>query len=112
MAVRVLIADDHGLMRCGLKHMVEKIGYEVAGEASDGLEAVEQFKLLSPDLVLMDISMDHLNGIDAARRICALGSDTKVLVVSMHVDKKYVGEAFNVGARGYLHKSSACEEFS
>ncbi|HXC42951.1 MAG TPA: response regulator transcription factor [Candidatus Dormibacteraeota bacterium] len=105
---RILIADDHEIVRQGIRALLEKHpGWEVSGEAKDGREAVERSKALKPDLVLLDIGMPTLNGLDAARQILAICPLTRVLVLTMHDSEQVVRDVLAVGARGFLLKSDA-----
>jgi DNA-binding NarL/FixJ family response regulator len=104
---RVLIVDDHPLFREGLKGLINRsTGYEVAGEAVSGQEAIALAGELQPDLVTMDITMGDLSGIDATREICRKLPQSLVLIVSMHANFEYVAEAFRAGARGYVVKDA------
>lgn len=105
--IRVLLADDHKILRQGVGMLIgSQSDMEVVGEARTGREAVEETTRLKPDLVVMDISMPELNGIEATRQICEGSSNTKVLALSMHRDAVYVREILRAGARGYLLKDS------
>jgi DNA-binding NarL/FixJ family response regulator len=107
-AFRILVADDHELVRRGIRVLLENHpGWEVSAEAKDGREAVERASELKPDLVLMDIGMPNLNGIDAARQILATSPATHILILTMHYSQQVVQEVLAVGARGYLLKSDA-----
>lgn len=107
-AFRVLIADDHEVVRRGIRALVEShAGWEVCGEAEDGREAVERAQALKPDLVLLDIGMPNLNGIDAARQILANAPAIHILILTMHYSPQVVREVLAVGARGFLLKSDA-----
>ena len=108
--MRVLLADDHRMMRDGLRAVLEKDGIEVVGEAANGREAMAQALALAPDVVVMDIAMPELNGIDAARRIAAELPRTKVLALSMSADRRYVMAMLEAGASGYLLKNAASDE--
>jgi len=108
---RVLLADDHKLFRDGLRALIEVTpGFAVAGEAKDGLEALELCRSLRPDVMLLDISMPAMNGIEVARRLHEDGSSTQVLILSMHSDRRYVAECLRAGANGYLLKDSPFPE--
>jgi len=105
---RVLLADDHTLIRAGLSMVVEaQPDFTVVGEAEDGRSAVELATKLKPDVVVMDIGMPNLNGIEAARQIRDESPDTQVVMLSMHSDEGYVLRALKAGAKGYLLKDSA-----
>jgi DNA-binding NarL/FixJ family response regulator len=111
METRIVVADDHRIVREGLRRLLEsRLDFSVVGEASDGEEAVEVSLREHPDLVLMDLSMPKLSGIDATRRITEAEKDSKVLVLSMHESPGYVEEVLRAGASGYLLKDSASEE--
>lgn len=107
MLIRVLLADDHSVVRQGLRVWLEKSGrVEVVGEAADGREAVALAEHLSPDVVIMDIAMPLLNGIDATAQIIRRNADIKVIILSMHADESYILRALGAGAKGYLLKES------
>jgi DNA-binding NarL/FixJ family response regulator len=111
MKIKILLVDDHKILRDGICSIVK--GYddmEVIGEAADGRTAIRLAQELKPDVVIMDISMPDLNGIDATRRITAENPNIKVIALSMHYDKQFVSEIFKAGASGYLLKDSAFEE--
>lgn len=111
MIVRILIADDHKIILDGLRSLLEKNdALKVIGQAADGLSAVRLAKELSPDLVIMDISLPGLNGIDATRRILEAVPRVKIIALSMHKDGRYIAEALKSGAMGYLLKESAFDE--
>jgi len=109
--IRVLIADDHSLVRAGLRALLSAMpGIEVAGETGDGRNAVALARELKPKVVLMDISMQGLNGIDATERITNEDPRCRVIVLSMHSNREYVARAFQVGAAGYLIKDATQTE--
>jgi len=108
---RVLIADDHSILLAGLKKLVEDT-YEVVGTVEDGRALIEAAERLKPDLILMDISMPLLNGLDAARQLKKLQPDSKLLFLTMHSSPAYAAEAFKAGASGYLLKQSAASELT
>src|SRR5207244_9911078 len=108
MTTRILLADDHTLVREGLRKILEaQPGWEVIGEAADGREAVRLAVELKPDLVIVDLAMPHLSGVDAIQQIVRRLPSTRVLVLSMHADEVYVTRALKAGAHGYLLKDSA-----
>jgi two-component system response regulator NreC len=106
--IRILLADDHTVMRSGLKLLLEReADFVVVGEAADGRAAIQLVEAISPDVVVMDVAMPVLNGIDAAARITASRPRTGVVVLSMHSDESYVLRALKSGVKGYLLKDSA-----
>jgi two-component system, NarL family, response regulator NreC len=106
--IRILLADDHNVMRAGLKLLLESHpGFKVVSEASDGNQAVTSAAAVKPDIVVLDIAMPNLNGIEAAQRISAQLPQTAIIILSMHSDEGYVLRALKSGARGYLLKDSA-----
>jgi DNA-binding NarL/FixJ family response regulator len=105
---RILLADDHSVVRRGFKLILDsQDDMEVVGEAANGREAVQLAEQLQPDLVVMDVSMPELNGIEATRRIAEVSTRTRVLALSMHKDSVYVREILRAGAKGYLLKDAA-----
>jgi DNA-binding NarL/FixJ family response regulator len=105
---RILLVDDHAMFRAGIKALLESESrLEVVGEASSGDEAVDRVRELKPDVVVMDLSMPGSNGLEATRRIAALGFDTKVLVLTVHAEEEYLVPVVEAGASGYLTKTSA-----
>lgn len=113
MKVKIILADDHKIIREGLKALLEKQqGIEVIAEAQDGISTVRLTKKLSPDLVIMDIGMPDMNGIDATRMIISETKNVKVIALSMHSDRRFVLEMLKAGASGYLLKDSAFEELT
>ena len=111
MSIRVLLADDHKILREGIGSLVK--GYddmEVVGEAANGEEAIRMAQEVSPDVVILDISMPDINGIDAARKIRRDAPKVKIIALSMHYDKQFISEMFKAGASGYLIKDTAFDE--
>jgi DNA-binding NarL/FixJ family response regulator len=109
--VRIMLADDHGVVRKGLRYLIEQNEhYEVVAEASDGREAVRLAAEHNPQIVVMDIAMPSLNGIDAAALILKEAPKTRVLMLSMHADESYLLRALHIGVEGYLIKEPAHED--
>lgn len=109
--IRVVVADDHHLVRQGIRALLEKAGdIQVVGEASDGQEAIELVERLSPDVLVLDIAMPRLDGLQATERVEGLGLGTQVVILSMYGDKTLVRRALRSGARGYLLKHAVAEE--
>jgi two-component system, NarL family, response regulator NreC len=107
MTIRIILADDHAIVRHSLSRTIEQEqDIEVIGQAQDGHTTVDMARQLRPDLVLMDISMPDLNGIEASREIRRESPDTQIIALSMHSEKRYVTEMFKAGAKGYLLKDS------
>lgn len=105
---RILLADDHRMFRSGLcKILSERSDFEIVGEAGDGIELLRQLGKLTPDLVILDISMPKMRGIEATSEIKASNGDVKVLILTMHKDIDYLQSAINAGADGYLLKADA-----
>lgn len=110
MSVRLLLVDDHDLVRQGLKALLEKQGFQVVGEASDGQAALRLVAKDQLDVAIMDISMPVLNGIDAAREVTKLSPKTKVILLTQHDEDHYVTEALRSGAKGYVLKGQAGDD--
>ena len=111
--VRVILADDHTLVRAGLRSLLERMpGIEVVGEAGDGREVLKLVKLHQPNVVLMDIAMPGLNGLEAAARLAKEFPDVRVIILSMHQNEEYVWRALKAGAAGYLLKKAATAELA
>jgi DNA-binding NarL/FixJ family response regulator len=113
MQANVILADDHQIVRQGLRSLLaENPDLNVVGEAPDGREAVRLCAELNPEIVIMDVAMPGLNGIDATRQIQERNPGTHVVALSMHADRRFVAEMLRAGAKGYLLKESAFEELS
>jgi DNA-binding NarL/FixJ family response regulator len=108
--LRVLLADDHGIVRRGLRSLLEEEGVSVVAEAADGLEAVRLTEEHSPDLLIVDIGMPKLSGIEVAARSQKLERPPRVIVLSMHADESYIIRALAAGARAYLLKDATDED--
>ena len=109
--IRILLADDHTIVRDGLRALLEhEPDMTVVGDAADGRETIEMAENLSPDVVVMDLAMPSLNGIEATRRIMAAKPRTAIVILSMHQDESYVLGSLNAGAKGYLLKDSMRKE--
>jgi DNA-binding NarL/FixJ family response regulator len=105
--LKVLLVDDHALVRRGFRRMLEdEPSFQVVGEASDGLEAVESAEKLQPDVIVMDCALPQINGIEASRRILAGRPDTKILMLSMHSEDTLIRQALQAGAKGYVLKNA------
>ena len=110
-AIRILLADDHTLVRAGIRALLESLpDVEVVAESEDGKEALELVEKHAPDVAVLDIGMPGLNGIEAARRISAASTRTRVVMLSMHTEPTYVKQALEAGAAGYLLKNAAASE--
>ena len=113
MSIRILLADDHQIVREGLRALVTaQAGMTVVGESGNGRKAVEQVRELQPDVVVMDVGMPDLNGIEATRRILAENPRCKIVGLSMHSDRRFLSEMLKAGATAYLLKDSAFEELA
>jgi DNA-binding NarL/FixJ family response regulator len=109
--IRVLIAEDHLMVRAGIRALLEKAGdIHVLGEASNGQEAIEMTEQLNPDVLIMDIMMPRLNGIQAAEHLRDLKLTTHILLLSMYSDEQFVHQALQCGVKGYVLKSSVSDE--
>lgn len=111
--IRILLVDDHAVLRAGLAALLDaEPDFTVIGEAGTGEEAIEKVKELRPDLVVMDLSMPGVGGLEATRRIAALGEKTRILVLTMHAEEEYLLPVLEAGASGYVTKKSADEDLT
>lgn len=108
--VRIVLVEDHQIVREGLRAILEKEGLQIVGEAADGRQAIELVETMKPDVVVMDVSMPNLNGIDATKKLTLVDPKVKVIGLSMNSDRRYVLEMLGAGAVGYLVKSGAADE--
>jgi two-component system, NarL family, response regulator DegU len=112
MAIRLMLADDHRLLRDGLRRSLTEEGFDVIGEASDGHEAIDLADRLRPDVVLMDVTMPGCDGVEATRRISAAHPEIRVVMLTMHADQDVLRSALAAGASGYLIKDCSVDEIS
>ncbi len=110
MPLRILLADDHVVVRQGLRTLLERNGFEVVGEADDGQQAIQLAEKFHPDAAVLDVAMPVLNGIDAARGIRKVSDRTGILLLTMYTQESFVLEGLRAGVRGYVLKSAAAEE--
>ncbi len=110
MPLRILLADDHTIFRQGVKALLEREGFQVVGECSDGHEAMQLVEKLNPEVVVLDLTMPRLNGLDAAVAILRTAPRTKAILLTVHSEDPYVMEALRAGIRGYVLKTQASED--
>jgi two-component system, NarL family, response regulator NreC len=111
MAVRILLADDHPVVRLGIRNLLEaEPGFEIAGEVADALQVIPQVEALQPDVLVLDLIMPGLNGLEITRRLTRSAPQTHIIVLSMHANEAYVIEALRNGASGYVLKGSDASE--
>jgi DNA-binding NarL/FixJ family response regulator len=110
MALRILLADDHLIVRQGIRAWIERAGFELVGEAADGAEAVRLAKILKPDVAVLDLAMPLMDGLEAGRQIQANGNRTAVILLTMHTEEHHVAGALRAGIKGYLLKTQAAED--
>ena len=112
MSLRILLADDHCIVRQGLRALLERAGFDVVGEAADGLEAVRLAESLTPDAAVLDLIMPTLNGLDAGRQILGRQPAMPILLLTMHTEEAHVAAALRAGIRGYLLKTQAADDLA
>ncbi len=110
--IRLMLADDHRMLREGLRRSMAEQGFDMVGEARDGAEAVELARVLQPDVILMDVTMPELDGVEATRRIRSSLPGVKVVMLTMHADQDVLASAIRAGASGYLVKDCSTEEIA
>jgi DNA-binding NarL/FixJ family response regulator len=110
MPIRIVLADDHVLVRQGLKSLLEREHFQVMAEASDGQDAVRLIETHHPDLAILDISMPTLNGIDAARSLVRSAPKTKIILLTQHEEEQYIHEALEAGVKGYVLKNQVAND--
>src|SRR5215470_7762654 len=110
MPTRVLVADDHPIVRQGLKSLLVREGFSVVGEAPDGREALRQVEATQPEVALLDLAMPGMNGLDAAREIMHGSPSTKIIILTQHTEELYVLEALRAGVHGYVLKSQSVSD--
>ena len=112
MTIRLMLADDHRMLREGLSRSMSEHGFDVVGEARDGVEAVNMAYSLTPDVILMDVSMPEMDGVEACRQVRTAVPGTKVVMLTMHADQDVLANAIRAGACGYLVKDCSTEEIA
>lgn len=112
MTIRLMLADDHRMLREGLSRSMSEHGFDVVGEARDGVEAVNMAYNVNPDVILMDVSMPEMDGVEACRQVRAAVPGTKVVMLTMHADQEVLANAIRAGACGYLVKDCSTEEIA
>ena len=110
MRIRIVLADDHVLVRQSLKSLLEREGFQVVAEASDGQQAVRDVASLQPDVAIMDISMPTVNGLNAAREMSRSSPKTKTILLTQHDESQYIREALEVGVKGYVLKNQVAND--
>lgn len=110
MALAVILADDHQIVRQGLKVLLQREGFNVVGEAANGLEAVQLAKTLQPEIAVIDLAMPLLNGLDTVREILKASSKTKSILLTVHSETHYILEGLQAGAKGFVMKTHAVED--
>lgn len=112
MTIRLMLADDHRMLREGLSRSMTEAGFDVVGEASDGVEATQKALEVTPDVILMDVTMPNCDGVEACRQIKAAGSSSRIVMLTMHADQDVLANAIRAGASGYLTKDCSTREIA
>ena len=112
MPIRLMIVDDHQMLREGLRRSMSEIGFDVIGEASDGDEAVTRATAQRPDVILMDVTMPRMDGVEACRQVKDVLPDTHIVMLTMHADQSVLADAIRAGASGYLVKDCSTDEIA
>ena len=112
MSIRLMLADDHKMLREGLRRSMTDAGFDVIGEARDGMEAITLADRLQPDVILMDVTMPNCDGVEACRQVKATGNPTKIVMLTMHADQDVLTNAIRAGAIGYLTKDCSTREIA
>ncbi len=110
MATTVFIADDHQIVREGLRALLERGGFKVVGEAANGQDALKMVEQLHPEVAVLDLAMPLLNGIDTAREVARVSAKTRTIILSMHTDSRYILESLRAGAKGFVMKTHAADD--
>jgi DNA-binding NarL/FixJ family response regulator len=110
LQIGIVLADDHPIFRRGVRSLLEKEGFSVLGEGSDGFEAIKLIEKYQPDVLVIDLSMPRLNGLAASKEIQGLSTRTKIILITVHREEQYVAEAIRAGVKGYVLKSEAAEQ--
>lgn len=110
MPTQIVVADDHQIVRQGLKALLEREGFKVVGEACNGQQALEMVGRLHPEVAILDIAMPVLNGLDTAREIQKVSPKTKTIILTMHTEQHYILEGLRAGAKGFVMKTHAAED--
>jgi DNA-binding NarL/FixJ family response regulator len=112
MPIRLMLADDHRMLREGLRRSMTDAGFDVVGEARDGVEAVALAGKLAPDVILMDVTMPNCNGVEACRQVKTAGGSSRIVMLTMHADQEVLANAIRAGATGYLTKDCSTREIA
>ena len=110
MTIRLMLVDDHSVLRQGMRRTFEEEGYEVVAEAGDGNEAIRLAAQLRPDVIVMDVTMPGMTGVEATKRICEANPEQRIIMLTMHVDQSVMNDALKAGAVGYITKDCTTDE--